>query len=207
MLELAKTKIVVIHDDIIEDNPIMVMLRHKYGIDNVLLFQHSKEGQDYVLNNLGQRMVVLLDKNFKGAKEMSGIQVFQNIRLETSLVYIILITANHFSEITSDDLKLLINNDLFKIESFTTDYTIILNLVEDAVQEMNLRLDCVVEEWILRHSSKDQEKPLMRFKDGKTYSMREVLKSIRHKGAIGIEFQEMVVNLAINMVARQKISS
>ena len=57
-------KIIVIHDDISDGSPIMVMLEMKYGKENVVLHKHSQQGLDYVLNNLGQKMVVLLDKNF-----------------------------------------------------------------------------------------------------------------------------------------------
>ena len=100
----------------------MVGLKMKYGEENVILFKHSKEGLDYVLSNLGRKMVVLLDRNFHNGKEMDGIEVFEKIREKTSLVYVILVTVSKISEISGDILKKLINKDLFKLESFTQDY-------------------------------------------------------------------------------------
>src|SRR5690606_17036263 len=127
MNQIVPTKIVVIHDDIFDEknntSPILVSLRIKYGESNVLLFRHSQEGLNYVLNNLGQKMVVLLDRNFHDGKEIDGIEVFEKIREQTSLVYVILVTVSKISEIDGNTLKKLINKDLFRLESFTSDYT------------------------------------------------------------------------------------
>src|SRR5690606_18446213 len=120
MNQILPTKIVLIHDDLFDEenntSPIIVTLKLKYGESNVVLFRHSREGLDYVLNNLGQKMVVLLDRNFQDSREIDGIEVFEKIREETSLVYVILVTASRISEINSDVLKKLINKDLFKLE-------------------------------------------------------------------------------------------
>ena len=72
-MEISPTKIVVIHDDMDENYPLIVMLRDKYTDNNVLLFKHSQEGLSYVLDNLGKKMVVLLDKNFKDKNDISGL--------------------------------------------------------------------------------------------------------------------------------------
>jgi len=73
-------KIIVIHDDIADNSPIMVMLKVNHGEDNVLLFKHSQDGLDYVLENLGSKMIVLLDKNFKEARDISGIRVLRKLK-------------------------------------------------------------------------------------------------------------------------------
>jgi hypothetical protein len=205
MNELINTKIIVIHDDIPDNHPIMVMLKEKHSEENVLLFAHSQEGLDYVLGNLGTKMVVLLDKNFHGNKEISGIKVFEKIREKTSLVYIILITVDKITEIDDEELKMLINKDLFKFESFTSDYTKILNLIDDAVQNLNLRIDCVIEEWIMRHPDEARNKPLIKYKEGKSYTMNEVLDSIRKQSEIGLSFEKSLLNLAIEIFSRQKL--
>lgn len=205
MNNLINPKIIVIHDDISDISPIMVMLKVKHGDENVLLFTHSQDGLDYVLKNLGCKMIVLLDKNFKEAKDISGIRVFEKIKEKTSLVYIILITVSKITELDDDELKMLINKDLFKFESFTSDYTTILSLVDEALRDLSLRIDCVLEEWIMRHPIEARNKPLIKNRDGISFTMNEVLISIREQGEVGLDFERSLLTLAIEIFSRQKL--
>jgi response regulator of citrate/malate metabolism len=175
----------------------------KFGDDNVIHFENSNEGLKYVLDNLSQKMIVLLDKNFSHG-EKSGIQVFEEIRKNTSLVYVILVTADEYYKIKNEDLILLINHDAFAIENVTSDYTKIISLVESAAHKLNARIDAVLEDWIARHKPEDREKPLLRTKEGKVYSMNDILDSIRHQTDIGKEFETNLVKLAIDIFSRQK---
>jgi hypothetical protein len=205
MNDLKSPKVIVIHDDIADDSPIMVMLKEKHGDENVLLIKHSQEGLDFVLGNLGTKMIVLLDKNFYGNKEISGIRVFEKIREKTSLVYIILITVSKITELDDDELKMLINKDLFKFESFTSDYTTILNLVDEAILSLSLRIDCVIEEWIMKHPDEARNKPLIKNKEGVSFTMNEVMQSIREESEVGIEFERSLLKLAIEIFSRQPL--
>lgn len=198
-------KIVVIHDDISDGSPIMVMLEKKYGKENVILHKHSQPGLDYVLGNLGQKMVVLLDKNFYEGKEKSGIKVFEEIREQTSLVSVILTSVSNISDIGEASIKQLINNELFAFESFSSDYTKILNLIEKAVENMQLRIDCVIEEWIMKHPAEKRNQPLVKLKEGRSYTMNEVLESIRKQTSVGIDFEKNLLRLSIELFSRQKL--
>ena len=206
---IVPTKIVVIHDDLFDDanytSPIIVTLKLKYGEDNVVLFRHSREGLDYVLNNLGQKMVVLLDRNFQDAREIDGIEVFEKIRENTSLVYVILVTASRISEINNQVLKKLINKDLFKLESFTSDYTKIIELIDEAIQLLDVRIDSVIENWIVRHPKDKREQVILKTKDGRSYTMNELLESIRKQTEVGISFEKNLLKLAIEIFSRQKL--
>jgi hypothetical protein len=205
MNEIAPTKIIVIHDNIDETSPIMVEMIIKYEEANVLLFKHSQLGLDYVLGNLGNKMVVLLDKNFYDGKEMDGIKVFEKIREQTSLVYVILITVSKISEIDGDTLKMLINKDLFKLESFTSDYKKIIGLVDEALLTLSIRIDAVIEDWIMRHTIEKREQVIIKTKEGRTYSMNEILDSIRKQTKVGVEFEKNLLKLAIELFSRQKL--
>tara|TARA_R110002051_G_scaffold324546_1_gene422315 strand:- start:2014 stop:2655 length:642 start_codon:yes stop_codon:yes gene_type:complete len=209
MNQIVPTKIVVIHDDLFDEenntSPIIVTLKLKYGESNVVLFRHSREGLDYVLNNLGQKMVVLLDRNFQDSREIDGIEVFEKIREETSLVYVILVTASRISEINSDVLKKLINKDLFKLESFTSDYTKIVNLIDEAIQLLDVRVDAVIEDWIVRHPVEKRNQVILKTKEGETYTMNDLLESIRKQTDVGITFEKNLLKLAIELFSRQKL--
>lgn len=205
MNEITPTKIVVIHDDINDISPIMVEMKVKHGNDNVILFQHSEEGLNYVLSNLGRKMVVLLDRNFHDGKEIDGIEVFEKIREKTSLVYVILVTVSKISEIDGEVLKKLINKDLFKLESFTSDYSRILALIDEALLVLGVRVDAVIEDWIMRHPEEKREQIIQKTKDGRSYTMNEILESIRMQTEVGIRFEKNLLKLAIQLFSRQKL--
>lgn len=200
-----RTKIVVIHDDISDTSPIMVMLGVKYGNDNVILHTHSQSGLDYVLNNLGQKMVVLLDKNFYEGKEKSGIKVFEEIRAKTSLVAVILTSVSNISDIGEDNLKTLINNDLFAFESFTSDYTKIIELIDNAVESMQLRVDAILEDWIVNQPSEKREKQYITTKGDKSFTLNEILESIRQRTEIGKSLEQNILKLAVDLLTRKNI--
>ena len=197
-------KIIVIHDDIVERSPIMVTLEMKYGKDNIVLYNHSQQGLDYVLKNLGQKMVVLLDKNFYDGKEKSGIQVFQEIREKTALVYVILTSVSKLSDFDDESLKSLINNELFAFESFTSDYSKIIELITKAVENLEIRVDAVLEDWISKQSIEKRESPYLKTKDGKTYTLNDILDSIRQQTKIGKQMERNILKLAVDLLARQK---
>lgn len=205
-------KIVVIHDNLeyfpdqLEKSPpLMATIALKYGVENVVLFKHSNEGLEYVLKNLGQKMVVLLDKNFEDRRDIDGIAVFQQIRQKTALVYIILISVSNLTEIGDDNLAFLINNELFGFISFTSPYTEIIGLIDKAVDHLELRIDSVIEEWIMKHPEDKRNQPLVKLKDGRSFSMNEVLESIRQQTSIGIDFEKSLLKLSIELFSRQKL--
>ena len=201
-MEISPTKIVVIHDDMDENYPLIVMLRDKYTDNNVLLFKHSQEGLSYVLDNLGKKMVVLLDKNFKDKNDISGLKVFEKIREKTVLVNIVLISANSISDFTEDELKILINKDLFKLEKFTNDYNSIIDLIDEAVSSIDIRVDAAIEDWLMANNL-ENDKPIL-ITESKKYTLKEILYEIRTNTDIGRNFVKKVNNLTIELIMRNK---
>ncbi|MFT3846218.1 MAG: hypothetical protein QM725_14270 [Lacibacter sp.] len=200
--EIAYTKIVVIHDDMDENYPLIVMLKDKYLETNVLLFKHSQEGLDFVVNNLGSKMVVLLDKNFKDKNDISGLKVFEKIREKTALVYVVLISANSISDFSEEELKILINKDLFKLEKFTNDYNAIIALVDDAVSSIGMRVDAAIEDWLMANNL-ETEKPVL-ITEAKQYTLKQILQEIRNDTEVGRNFVRKVNNLTIELIMRNK---
>ena len=197
-------KIVVIHDGLIPKvDPLLVELQIKFGSNEVAHFENSNEGLDYVLENINQKMIVILDMNFS-KDELTGLQVFKNIRDKTSLIYIILITADEVIKIKNEDLIFLINHDAFALESVTTDYTKIISLVENASHKLDARVDAVLEDWITKQSEEKRAKPYLKTKDGKTYSLDDILESIRKQTAIGKQMERNILKLAVDLLTRQK---
>lgn len=200
--KLLPTKIVVIHDDMDENYPLIVMLKDKYSDESVVLFKQSQEGLDFVLNNLGRKMVVLLDKNFKDKNAISGLKVFEKIREKTALVYVVLISANSIADFSEDELKTLINKDLFKLEKFTNDYTDIINLIDEAVSNIDMRVDAAIEDWLIANNL-EEDKPVL-ITETNQYTLKQMLHEIRMGTDVGRDFVRKVNNLTIELIMRNK---
>ena len=198
-----ETKIVVIDDNLRENTPLMVELIEKYDEENVLLFKQSKAGLDYVLENLSRKMIVILDLGF-GNGEMQGIDVFEEIRKKTSLIYIIVNTAQPLSLISNIDLKKMINNDAMAIVEKMDGYKTTLKFVDEAVHQLDSRLDSVLEQWVNRHSEDERIKPFIASRSGQVYSLNDLLKEIRLKTLMGKDMEKKMIYLTIDLLARGK---
>jgi hypothetical protein len=197
-------KIVVIHDDLIPKvDPLLVQLSESFGKENVIHFVRSNEGLEYVLNNLNQKMIVILDINFSSG-EINGVQVLEKIRSKTSLVFVIMITARTLRELSNDFLISMVNNDALAVEN-ADDYSKIVSLVINASDKLEVNIDSVIEEWIMKHPVKERNQSLVKLKDGKSYSMNEILESIRKRTTVGIDFEKNLLRLSIELFSRQKL--
>lgn len=206
-MTLVPAKIIAISDDLIpEIDPIFIGLKAELPENEIVHFTNSNEGLRYVLDNLNQKMVVLLDINFSSRTEKSGYEVFDDIRKKTSLVYIIMATVRNLSEIPLANLVSWINNDAVSLEN-TFNYTKIISLIKDAIHKLDVQVDSVIEEWIMRHPPNKRTTALIKTKDGKSYSMDDILNAIRQREPIGLEFEKNLLKLAIDIFNRQKLST
>jgi hypothetical protein len=196
---MNKTKIVVIHDDIKENDPLIIELYLKYGKDSVILKEKSKEGLDYVLTHLSQKMIVILDLNFKSG-EANGVAVFEDIRKKTSLVYILIWTASMLENIDREDLKKMINNDALGLLSNTDDIENILSMVDFAAHQLEVRVSSALEDWITSQPEKDRNVPYITSREGKTYSLNQILEEIRLQTPFGMETEKSILLLAIDLL-------
>lgn len=202
-MKSTPTKIVVIHDNLTETAPILILLRDKYGEENVTFKKESQEGLDFVLNNFTQKTVVLLDLNFKSG-ELSGTEVFDNIRKKTSLIYIVIWTASLLENINRVDLLKFINNEAVSFIYFTEDNKKVLELVDKAAHELDSRVASVIEQWINSRPDEEKDKPYIMFSNGKTYSLFEILQEIRQQTNFGKEVEKDMLMFAINLLVRRK---
>jgi len=200
---MEPVKIVIIHDDLKDNDPLIAELGIKYGVENVKLIQKSKDGLDYVFQNLSQKMVVILDLNFKRG-EPSGADVFESIRRETSLVYIIIWTASDLSDVKRDDLVRFINNDALAFQDSTTDYSKMVDLVDKAAHQLDVKVASALEQWISKHTEEEKNKPYVTNREGQTYTLSQILIDIRKQTPFGMEMEKNILILAIDMLARGK---
>ena len=87
-------KIVIIDDNLTEKEPFVQNIRMHYkDADYNHVFQNPDKGLEYVLENLNHKMIVFIDWNFSGHHK-KGIDLLKEIRKKTSLLYIVMMSAN-----------------------------------------------------------------------------------------------------------------
>jgi len=193
-------QIIIIDDDPeMETRPLYEELVETYGKTSVIWKEDAVAGLHYIQNNLTKRTVVILDYDF-GSKKENGLKVFNMIQKESRLLYIILNTAKSIADIPAHELKSFINNHLMALVDKTDGYEKTLEEVGNAIQFLNSRLDCILEEWILRHEFFTREKPYLKDKTGKTYSLNYILEEIRKDSQFGRSISMDIIDMAISMV-------
>lgn len=197
------TKVLVIHDGIKKNDPLIFSLEEKYGVDNVIFEKRSSKGLKYIKEHLTSKIIVLLDFDL-GIGEPHAPEVLEEIRKMTSLVYVIVITAKEFSTIPHDALVNFINNEALGIIQNTESINKILELVDKAVHQLDTRVDCVLEQWIANHSKKEKEKPYLTTKSNKVYTLEDLMVEIRKETVLGQQLEKSILQLAIDLLTRQK---
>ncbi|MFC0778683.1 hypothetical protein [Flavobacterium sp. HJSW_4] len=200
----SPTKIVVIHDTLKYNDPLIVELIDAYGEENVTLIEHSEEGLQFVLKNRTQKMIVILDLDLH-EDEPQGIEIFRAIRKETSLVYIIIWTAKDINSLSKPNLVELVNNDFLSLEHSTTDYGRVLPLVTKAQHQLEVRVDTILEEWISSLSQEERAKPFIVSSEGE-HTLEDLIKSIRLGETLGRKIERNILKLAVNLLTKQKVS-
>ncbi|HAK76099.1 MAG TPA: hypothetical protein DCM71_04140 [Runella sp.] len=184
------------------ERSLFIKLVQKYGSSHVIWKEEPKDGIEFLKQNLNLRTIVILDYDF-GTKS-NCIDIFQEIQSQSSLIYIILNTAKDISEIKESDLKIFINNHLMALvdKSDYDGYQKTLIEVEKAIGYLNNRVDCILEEWILRHEMFTREQPYIKDSTGKIISLNDILKDIRQDTDFGRKMSSNIIRTAISMLQK-----
>jgi FixJ family two-component response regulator len=199
----SKPLIVVIDDDITMDQPLIGYLTNSYETENVYLFQNSKDGVKFIEQNLSRKIIVLLDIMFNGREV--GFEVFNEISMKSALVCFIVMTGN-IEQVSREGLKSLINGHTWYIVQRDKPAKEILSIIKNAEEHIKLRVDGALEEWVLRNSYDEQQKPFLKTRSGKSYSLLDILQSLRtgDNDGIGHKIAGDILNLAVDLLARDK---
>ena len=200
---MNNTEIVIIDDSFEMFDPLVVELREHFPAANVTIKNNPDEGLKFVLANLSKKIIVLLDYNFKTGQP-KGHDILLKIRAATSLVYVIIMTAKQFSTIPHTELVDFVNNDALAVVQNTVDTAEILKLVSKAAQQLSVRVDCVLEQWISNHSEDKQNESYLTTSTGKTYTLKDILKEIRQQSDFGKKMERNIIMLAIDLLTRGK---
>lgn len=202
MAATKKPFIVLIDDDVSDENALIDFLQMAYGEDYVKLFQNPNEGVEFVRTHLAERVIVLLDIMFNG--QAIGFDIFEEITAQSALVCCIVMTGS--IETTAPlDLQKLINGHAWYLTPRDAPAKDILKLVKDAEAHLAMRVDGALEEWVLRQAEEDQRKPFITSKDGKVYSLLDILRAIRTEDdTIAKMLVKSITTTAIEILSRDK---
>ncbi len=196
---IEPVQLLIIHDDMSENDPLIITLKERYGGDNVKLEKRSSRGLSYIHNHLISKLIVLLDFDL-GKGEPHAPEVIEEIRKETSLIYVIILTAKQFSSISHEALIKFINNEALGIIQSTADIKDIVSLVDKAAHELDTRVDCVLEQWIAKRQKGEREKPYLTTRSGETYTLDDLIIEIRKETELGKRMERGILQLAIEQL-------
>lgn len=202
-MEDSKLKIIVIDDNIKKTDPLLVQLQLNFKEADIILKDNAKEGLEYILDNLNSKMIVLLDYDL-GAGEPNGTEIFLKIRESTALLYVIIITAKLIDDIPNKDLVTYINMDALAVIDKTTSLKDKINLVRDSIHDLDVRVDCVLEQWISSHSEDELNEPYLTTTSGENLTLKNVLMEIRQQTDFGRKMERNIMMLAVDLLTRGK---
>lgn len=194
-------EIVIIDDNMKKTDPLARILEKTFINAEVNIFTDANAGSSYVLENLSRKIIVFLDCRFDTG--MQGIEALKRIREKTTLVYIIMMSANQLLQMEEDAIRFMINHrGIFFIKNTEIDEAI--RLVNKVNYLMDTKLDCVLEQWILSHPQDSLNKPYITTSEGQTLTLHEVLEQIRNQTDFGKNLERNLMLLTIDLLTRNK---
>lgn len=187
-MEMNKFHIIIVDDTMGEKDPFVVELKLTYQKEAVVsYFENVQEAMAFVDEHMSERMIIIMDCRFGSVWQ--GVDAVINLRKKTSLIYVIMMSANSVTQLSSNDIMNLINMDsLFFIKN--TDIEGAKERIKQIRTQWNARFDCVLEEWLLRHPEDNTKEAFS--EQGKTYTWNDILDELRHQTPVGKSFEQML---------------
>lgn len=199
-------KIVFIDDNLSEEEPLVQNIRKHYkDADYKHIFQDPDKGLEYVLANLNSKMIVFIDWNFSGYRK-KGIDILKEIRKRTSLLYIVMMSANQLrTDIPLDSIIEMMNEEnFFYLDRSNDDFNSVTAIIDKIRANWNTKFDCVLEQWLIRHPEDNNKEAYSEASTGKTYTWADILSELRLQSSIGKSFEQKLNEYYIYQLQRSK---
>ena len=154
------------------------------------VFVDPEEGLKFVLENMNSRMIGFVDCRFDGYG-LQGINLLKQIREKTSLLYIVMMSANNLSQIASVDLVEMINQDfIWFLDRNNSTFHDACALIDTIATLWDSRFDCVLEQWLIRHQE-DKDKVVFN-QNNNAYTWEQLLSEVRLQTEVGKDFERIM---------------
>lgn len=202
---MRNINLVFVDDELIK--PIRIkLIKQKYDNEFVEThcFDESEAGLNFVLSS-DKPTILVLDLKMRDT-ELQGIEILKKIRETKKKIPVIIKSGNN--EITNEDFRELINNDIsFFIKKASRgnekeEDREEMKSINRAIKSIMKNVSMALEEYVNRRKDKDQI--MIISKSGNKISLDEMLKHVNDESDIGIDFEKSIYKLSIELLQEKK---
>ena len=193
-----KYKLVFIDDHMQEgtDDAFVRAIGKKLSDAELAVFTDPNEGLKFIMDNLSSQMIAFIDCKFDGFAKQ-GTDLLKEIRKQTSLLYIVMMSANNLKQIEGIDISAMINEDfIWFYDRNNGSNEEACALIQRITQYWSSRFDCVLERWLVRHP--EDKAKIVYSRNRKAYSWEQLLKEVRLQTEVGKDFARIMNQYCIS---------
>ena len=186
--------IIIVDDNMKPTDAFIMWMKKKVLNAEVVSFRTVEEALSFIFEHLEEKMIIFLDCKFNMG--LQGVDGLKKIREKTSLVSVVMMSANSLNQMENLELEAMINSDkLYFIRN--GDLKKAEKLVAEIQKKWVSELDCVLEQWVKNHNSEVRSKPYMVTSEG-VLSLNDVLVRIRMRTSLGLKLEKQILQVAVD---------
>ena len=179
-------------------DPFIMWMKRKVLNAEVVSYRTVEDALSFIFEHLEEKMIIFLDCKFNMG--LQGVDGLIRIREKTSLVSVVMMSANSLNQMENTELEAMINSDkLYFLKN--DDLRKAEKLVAEIQNKWVSELDCVLEQWVKNHNSEFRSKPYMVTSDG-VLSLNDVLVRIRKRTPLGLKLEKQILQVAVDSLTK-----
>ena len=195
---MAEFNIIVIDDDV--NDSWVTDMEASYPEAVVKCFKTPDDAWTYIDENMVYKTIVFLDCYYN--KKMLGVSALKKIREKSSLIAVVMMSAQIVNHMEEQELIDMINEKSVyysKRPAIEDDYK---NIIAEIRNSWASSFDCMLEEWLLSSKNIDT---VVYHSNGRDYTVRQVLEEVRKQSKDGKTLQAAMNLYTINALQNSKI--
>lgn len=190
--------IIIVDDNMKPTDPFIMWMKRKVLNAEVVPYRTVEDALSFIFEHLEEKMIIFLDCKFNMG--LQGVDGLIRIREKTSLVSVVMMSANSLNQMENTELEAMINSDkLYFLKN--DDLRKAEKLVAEIQNKWVSELDCVLEQWVKNHNSEFRSKPYMVTSDG-VLSLNDVLVRIRKRTPLGLKLEKQILQVAVDSLTK-----
>ncbi len=190
--------IIIVDDNMKPTDAFIMWMKKKVLNAEVVSFRTVEEALSFIFEHLEEKMIIFLDCKFNMG--LQGVDGLMKIREKTSLISVVMMSANSLNQMENLELEAMINSDkLYFIKN--GDLKKAEKLVAEIQKKWVSELDCVLEQWVKNHNSEVRSKPYMVTSEG-VLSLNDVLGRIRMRTSLGLKLEKQILQVAVDSLTK-----